>query len=103
MILPPVFATPLMILIMENAALRAIRPYLEPSESTVGTAVDVRHVAATPEGHRVTSEAEVTSVDGHKIQFKVSARDEMEEIGSGTHERVVVDLGRFNKRLAAKS
>ena len=102
-ILPPVFATPVMILIMENAALSAIRPYLEPGESVVGTAVDVRHVAATPQGHRVTAEAEVTSVEGRKIQFKVSARDEVEEIGSGTHERVVVDLSCLTKRLAAKS
>ena len=102
-ILPPVLATPVMVLVMENAALSAIRAYLEPGESAVGTAVDVRHIAATPPGHRVTAEAEVIGVDGRKVQFKVSARDEVEEIGMGTHERMVVDLARLTKRLAAKS
>lgn len=102
-ILPPVLATPVLILMMENAALSAIRPYLEPGESAVGTAVDVRHVAATPEGLRVTAEAEVIRVDGRTVQFTVTARDDVEEIGIGTHERMVVDLGRLTKRLAAKS
>jgi len=102
-ILPPVLATPVMVLIMENAALAAIRPYLEPGESAVGTAIDVRHLAATPQGHRVTAEAEVIAVEGRKIRLKVSARDEIEDIGSGTHERMVVDLDRLDKRLAAKS
>src|SRR5258708_4728759 len=68
--LPPVFATPMMIMAMENAALNAIRAYLEPGESAVGTAVDVRHLAATPVGHDVTAEAEVTQVDGRRVQFK---------------------------------
>jgi fluoroacetyl-CoA thioesterase len=63
----------------------------------------VRHLAATPVGHRVTAEAEVTRVDGRRIEFKVSARDETEEIGTGTHERVVVDLHRLSQRLATKS
>ena len=102
-ILPPVLATPVMVLIMENAALAAIRPYLDPGESAVGTAIDVRHVAATPQGHRVTADAEVIAVEGRTIRFWVSARDEIEDIGSGTHERMVVDLDRLNKRLAAKS
>jgi fluoroacetyl-CoA thioesterase len=101
--LPPVLATPVMILIMENAALNAVRAFLEPGESAVGTAVDVRHVAATPAGHRVTAEAEVTKVEGRKIGFRISARDEMEEIGRGTHERMVVDLRGIGRRLAAKA
>ena len=63
-ILPPVFATPVMIMVMENAALNAIRAYLDPGESAVGTAVNVRHLAATPVGRRVSGEAEVTKVDG---------------------------------------
>ncbi len=102
-ILPPVFATPVMLLFMENAALNAVRSYLEPGESVVGTGASLKHLAATPAGHRVTAEAEVTKVDGRRIEFKVSARDESEEIGVGTHERMVVDLARFGKRLAAKS
>lgn len=100
--LPPVFATPMMVRAMENAALNAIRDYLEPGESAVGTVVNVRHLAATPVGHQVTAEAEVTKVDGRRIEFKVSARDETEEIGSGTHERMVVDLARLGKRLKEK-
>ena len=100
--LPQVFATPMMVTAMENAALNAVRPYLEPGESVVGTGVDVRHLAATPVGHLVQAEAEVTKVDGRRLEFKVSARDEKEEIGRGTHERMVVDMARINAKLAAK-
>jgi fluoroacetyl-CoA thioesterase len=100
--LPQVFATPWMVTIMENAALNAIRDYLEPGESAVGTAVAIRHLAATPVGHQVTATAEVTAVDGRRIEFIVSARDEVEEIGAGTHERMLVDMARLNKKLAAK-
>ena len=100
--LPQVFATPMMVTAMENAALNAVRDYLEPGESAVGTGVNIRHLAATPAGHLVTAEAQVTKVDGRRIEFKVSARDETEEIGSGTHERMVVDLARLGARLAAK-
>jgi fluoroacetyl-CoA thioesterase len=101
-LLPQVFATPMMITAMENAALNAIRGYLDPGESAVGTAVNIRHIAATPAGHDVTAEAEVTGVDGRNVTFKVTARDETEEIGSGTHERAVIDLKRLDARLATK-
>ena len=101
-ILPQVFATPMLVLIMENAALNAVRPFLEAGESCVGTEVDVQHLAATPAGHRVRAEAEVTFVDGRRIGFKVTASDEIEEIGRGTHERRVIDLDRVATRLAAK-
>src|SRR6266849_3479178 len=101
--LPQVLATPVMILIMENAALAAIRPYLEKGESAVGTAINVRHLAATPVGHEVRAEAEVVKVEGKRIEFKVSASDETEQIGSGTHQRMVIDLASFNERLARKS
>ena len=100
--LPKVFATPMMVTAMENAALNAVRDYLDPGESAVGTLVNVRHLAATPAGHRVTAEAVVTKVDGRRIEFTVSARDEIEEIGNGTHERMVVDMARIDRRLAAK-
>jgi fluoroacetyl-CoA thioesterase len=102
-ILPPVLATPLMIMAMENAALNAIRNYLEPGETALGTAVDIRHIAATPVGQRVTAEAEVTRVEDRRIVFAVTARDDVEEIGKGTHERMVVDLRRLMQRLDAKS
>jgi len=101
--LPNVLATPVMILAMENAALDAIRGFLDAGESAVGTAVDVRHLAATPLGHEIRAEAEVTKVDGPGIAFKVSARDETEEIGRGTHHRMVIDIGRMNERLAKKA
>jgi fluoroacetyl-CoA thioesterase len=100
--LPQVLATPVMILMMENAALNAIRPYLEAGESAVGTVVNVRHLAATPVGHHVRATAEVTNVEGKRIEFKVSASDEKETIGSGTHQRMLIDLRSFNERLAAK-
>jgi fluoroacetyl-CoA thioesterase len=101
--LPPVLATPVMIMAMENAALNTLKPYLQPGESALGTAVNVRHVAATPVGQRIVAEAEVTAVEGRRIEFKVTARDETEEIGHGTHERMIVTLSRIKDRLAAKS
>jgi fluoroacetyl-CoA thioesterase len=102
-VLPQVFATPMMVTIMENAALNAVRDYLDPGESVVGTVVNVRHLAATPVGHDVTAEAVVTKVDGRRIEFTVTARDEAEEIGTGTHERMVVDMARLTQRLQAKA
>ncbi len=102
-VLPQVFATPMMVTIMENAALNAVREYLDPGESVVGTVVNVKHLAATPVGHQVTAEAVVTKVDGRRIEFDVTAHDELELIGSGTHERAVVDMARLNKRLEAKT
>ena len=101
--LPPVFATPMMVTAMENAALNAVRDYLEPGESAVGTAVNIRHLAATPVGHQIIARAEVTGVEGRRIFFNVSARDETEEIGNGTHERMVVDLARLGEKLRAKA
>ena len=98
--LPPVFATPVMIMTMENAALNAIKAYLDPGESVVGTAVDVRHLAATPVGRRVTAEAEVTKVAGQQIEFTVRANEGNREIGVGTHARAVVDVAKFIRRLA---
>lgn len=68
----------------------------------VGTAIDVRHLAATPVGHNVRAEAEVIKVEGKRIEFKVSASDEIEEIGNGTHQRTVINLRSFNERLAIK-
>jgi len=101
--LPAVLATPVMILIMENAALNAIKPFLDAGESAVGIAVDVKHLAATPVGHDVSATAEVVGVNGKRIDFKVSAKDGQEEIGKGSHQRIVIDLQSFNERLAQKS
>ncbi len=101
--LPPVLATPVMIMMMENAALNAIKPYLDASESAVGTRVDVTHLAATPVGRTVNANAEVTKVDGKRIEFRIEAADGAEKIGTGTHERMVIDLPKFAERLKAKS
>jgi fluoroacetyl-CoA thioesterase len=90
-------------MIMENAALNALKPYLEPGESAVGTRVDIRHLAATPVGQRVTGEAAVSKVEGRRIEFTVRAVDESEEIGTGTHERALVTLAKIAERLKAKT
>ena len=100
--LPPVLSTPIMILMMENAALNAIRSYLEPGESAVGSSINIRHLAATAAGQHVTATAVVTKVTGRKIEFAVSARDETEEVGMGAHERTVVDVRRMMHRLESK-
>ncbi|HEV3240324.1 MAG TPA: thioesterase family protein [Casimicrobiaceae bacterium] len=100
--LPPVLATPVMIMVMENAALNAIKPYLDAGESALGTHVDVRHLAATPAGRRVTGEAEVTRVDGRGVEFSIRATDGSEQIGVGTHARVVIDIAKFTARMKAK-
>jgi fluoroacetyl-CoA thioesterase len=100
--LPSVLATPVMVMAMENAALNAIKAYLDPGESAVGTQVDICHLAATPVGARVAAEAMVIRVDGRRIEFSVRAADDNEEIGAGTHECMIVDVARLTKRLDAK-
>lgn len=100
--LPAVLATPVMILVMENAALNAIKPYLGAGQTALGTRVDVEHLAATPIGRTVIGEAEVTGVDGRRIEFTVRVFDGSEQIGAGTHQRALIELDRFNERLKAK-
>ena len=101
-VLPPVFSTPYLVLIMENAALNAIKQYLDPGESAVGTHVDVRHLVATPVGREVTGHAEVIRTEGRRIDFRIWATDGVEEIGSGIHERTVVSVARIIEKMAAK-
>jgi fluoroacetyl-CoA thioesterase len=98
--LPPVLATPIMIMMMENAALNALKPYLEAGQSAVGTHVDVVHLAATPLGRSVTAIAEVTGREGRRIEFVVEASDDLRKIGTGTHQRMLIDLAEFTARLA---
>jgi len=100
--LPPVLATPIMIMIMENAALNAVKPYLDPGTTALGTRVDVVHVAATALGRRIRGEAQVTKVDGRRIELAVRALDVDEQIGHGTHERVLIDVAKFQQRLKTK-
>lgn len=101
-VLPQVLATPIMIMAMENAALNAIKTYLDPGESALGVGIDIRHLAATPLGMRVVAEAEVIGVHGRRLEFSVRARDETEEIGVGTHLRMLVNGASLSQRLAAK-
>jgi predicted thioesterase len=101
--LPPVFATPMMVMLMENAALNAIKPYLDTSESCVGTRVDVSHLAATPAGLTVTAVAVVTAVSGRKLTFRIEASDGIDIIGVATHERAIVDRARMADKLRRKS
>jgi len=100
--LPPVLATAIMSLAMELAAMDAIKPYLEPGEMSVGVTVNVTHTAATPEGWKVRAEAEVTKVDGRRIEFIINAFDDQEPIGVGKHTRAVAERAKFDERLAAK-
>ena len=97
-----VLATPVMINLIEAAALKAIEHLLEPGYQSLGTHLDVRHVAATPVGMPVVASAEVTRVDGRTIYFKVQAKDAKELIGHGTHERVVVNVAKFDARVQKK-
>ena len=98
-----VLATPVMVMLLEEAALNAVEGLLPAGQQTVGTRLDVSHVAATPVGMRVTAGAEVVAVDGRKLTFRVWADDEVERIGEGTHERIVVDVERFDRRTRAKT
>jgi fluoroacetyl-CoA thioesterase len=98
-----VLATPVMVSLMEEAALNAVEGLLPPGHQTVGTRLDITHVAATPVGLRVTATAELARVEGRRLTFRVWADDERERIGEGTHERIVVDVSRFDVRAQAKA
>jgi len=100
--LAAVLSTPTMVAMMEQAAMDAIRPFLEAGESSVGMSIEVSHTAATPPGHRARAEAEVAKVEGRRLEFAVRAFDDVEQIGSGSHRRAVVDAAKFNDRLKTK-
>jgi fluoroacetyl-CoA thioesterase len=97
-----VLATPVMINLIEAASLAAVEHLLPAGHQSLGTQLDVSHVAATPVGLRVTATAEVTGMEGRTITFRVEARDEVELIGGGTHQRVVVSVERFDERVQRK-
>jgi fluoroacetyl-CoA thioesterase len=97
-----VFATPEMIRLMERAAVNALASHLAPGQQSVGTAVNVRHLAATPLGATVTARAELVAIDGRRLTFHVSAHDGTDLIGEGTHERALIDLARFQAKAEAK-
>jgi len=100
--LVPVLGTPVMINLIEAAALAAVERLLPPGHQSLGIHLDVRHFAATPIGMRVLATAELTAVDGRTLSFRVEARDDLEPIGDGTHQRVVVNVARFDQRVQRK-
>jgi predicted thioesterase len=97
-----VYATPAMVALMESAAVAAIERLLPEGQSSVGIALDIRHLAATPPGQQVRARAEVIDVEGRRVTFKVQAWDEQELIGEGTHARFVIDVARFMQRVQSK-
>lgn len=97
-----VFATPMMVALMEQAAAGCIQPALQAGQTTVGTAIAVQHTAATPVGMRVSATAKVTAVEGNGVSFEVCAADEKGPVGHGTHTRYIVDEKRFRERAYAK-
>jgi len=101
--MPPVFATAFMVAFIEWTCVEALRSHLGLGEGTVGTHVDVSHIAPTPVGMMVTAEVELIAVDRRKLRFKVSCRDEAGLIGEGYHERAVIQRDRFMARVQAKA
>lgn len=97
-----VLSTPKLIALMENAALLSVRPYLEEGSDTVGTLLNVKHLAATPVGMTVRAEAELIEIDRHRLVFSVKAWDEVELVGEGTHERFIVDMEKFTNKCNSK-
>jgi predicted thioesterase len=97
-----VFSTPMMIALMENAALQTVQPHLAAGESTVGTVINIKHMAATPVGMHVRAVARLDAVDGRRLSFTIEAFDEVEKIGEGTHERFVIQVERFLARVGQK-
>ena len=103
-IMPSVFATGFMVGFLEWACLNAVIPHIDwPREQTVGTHVNVSHLAATPSGQEVIARVRLTAVDGRRLTFEVEGHDEQELISSGTHDRFVIDRDRFDAAVLAKS
>lgn len=99
----PVFATPCMVALMEEAAVGCANPFLDDEETTVGTLVNVSHISATPEGMTVTTAAKLVEADGRRLVFDVTAVDEIGVIGQGKHERFIVKKDKFMKKTLAKN
>jgi predicted thioesterase len=98
-----IFSTPQLVLLLEEAAIEALAPYLGEDQASVGTRVEVAHTAATLLGQTVRATATVTEVDRRRVAFQITVEDDLEQIGSATHERFVIDVPGFEERLAAKS
>ena len=97
-----VFATPIMVALMEKAAFLSIEPFLERGQSSVGTRINIEHVRSTAMGKKVWAESEVIAVDRRKLSFKVAAYDEKGLIGQGEHERFIIDIEKFLSKVESK-
>ena len=97
-----VLATPIMVNLMEAAALQAVERFMPQGYQTVGTHLDVKHFAATPVGLRVNAHAELVRVEGRTLTFRIHADDEREKIGEGVHERLIINVERFDQRMQKK-
>ncbi len=98
----PVFSTPHMIGLMETTAWSSVEPYMGEGKSTVGTRIDVRHLSASPIGAHISCESELIEIDRRRLVFRVTASDDAGPIGEGTHERFIIDVGRFMESAEAK-
>lgn len=98
----PVLSTPILLQLVEEAAIQCVAPFLEDAEITLGAHVDLTHLAPTPVGLIVSTEVEVLKVDGRRIEFAFTAYDEREKVGEGTHERYVISREKFRERLDDK-
>ncbi|MDF9409570.1 MAG: Fluoroacetyl-CoA thioesterase [Pelotomaculum sp. PtaB.Bin013] len=98
-----VFATPALIGLMEKAALSSVDPLLDAGYTTVGTKIDVKHLAATPIGMNVTATSRLVEVNGKRLLFNIEVRDEVDLVGTGVHERFIIELSGFIKRVESKA
>ncbi len=99
----PVYATPSLVALLETAAVNAVAGHLQPGETTVGTWIEMTHLAATPVGREVRAEATLTAVEGRKLVFSVVAHDAREKVSEGRHHRMIVARDRFLSKVAGKS
>jgi fluoroacetyl-CoA thioesterase len=97
-----VYATPALVALLEAAAINALEGHLDAGQTSVGTRLEVQHTAATPVGMHVQATATLKEVDGRRLVFEVSAADDVEQIGGGTHERFIVDQARFEAKVGGK-
>ncbi|MHB8192894.1 MAG: thioesterase family protein [Bellilinea sp.] len=100
--LPPVFSTPRLVSYLEKTAHESIFPLLDEGKTSVGTIVNIRHLAATPVGMQIRFQSELIAINGQRLTFKVEAWDEVEQIADGEHERFIIDQTRFQRRLNEK-
>jgi len=100
--MPPSFATPMLISLMDNAAIESVKKKLPAGYITVGSSITVKHIAPTPEGMTITAQAELKDIFQNRLIFEVTAYDEIEKVGEGEVERYIIDLERFSDKILEK-